>query len=225
MDQTPGQTAQRLGLLLIISSPSGAGKSTLTRRLIAEDPSITFSVSATTRPPRPGEVDGRDYYFKTPEEFEAMVAVGAFLEHAEVFGNFYGTPRDPVAQAIAEGRDIVFDVDWQGGQMIRGSDLAASVVSIFILPPSIAELERRLRARGQDSPEVIAGRMARSRDEISHYAEYDYVLINDDLEACYRRLRTIVEAERLRRIRQPGIAEHVRRLYAEYEEWKTTHDL
>ncbi len=209
---------KRRGLLIILSSPSGAGKSTLARRLMDWDPTISFSVSATTRAPRPGEVEGREYFFKSREEFQAMVDAGEMLEHAEVFGKFYGSPKGPVAAAVAEGRDVLFDVDWQGGQQIRGSALRDALVSIFILPPSIAALEARLRARGQDSAEVIAGRMAKSRDEISHWAEYDYVLVNDDLYACEAALRGIVEAERLRRDRQPGLVGFVAGLNREFEE-------
>lgn len=207
----------RKGLLLILSSPSGAGKSTLTRRLMGWDATMRFSVSATTRAPRPGEVDGREYYFRSRVEFEAMVDAGQMLEHAEVFGNFYGTPRGPVEANMAEGCDTVFDIDWQGGQQIRNSALGRDVVSIFVLPPSIAELDRRLRGRGQDSDEVIAGRMAKSRDEISHWAEYDYVLVNDDLDATFTRLTTILEAERLRRDRQPGLSDFVRGLNREFD--------
>ncbi|MCB6176999.1 guanylate kinase [Rhodobacter sp. Har01] len=207
----------RRGLLLILSSPSGAGKSTLAKRLMAWDPSLRFSVSATTRAPRAGEVDGRDYFFKSRSEFEDMVAAGQMLEHAEVFGNFYGSPRGPVEAAMSDGRDTLFDIDWQGGQQIRNSALGRDVVSVFILPPSIAELERRLRGRGQDSDAVIAGRMAKSQAEISHWAEYDYVLVNDDLEATFARLVTVVEAERSRRDRQPDLAEFVRGLNQEFE--------
>ena len=210
-------TMARKGLLLILSSPSGAGKSTLTRRLMGWDATMRFSVSATTRAPRPGEVDGREYFFRSREAFEAMVEAGQMLEHAEVFGNFYGTPRGPVEANMAEGCDTVFDIDWQGGQQIRNSALGRDVVSIFVLPPSIAELDRRLRSRGQDSDEVIAGRMAKSRDEISHWAEYDYVLVNDDLDATFTRLTTILEAERLRRDRQPGLSDFVRGLNREFE--------
>lgn len=206
----------RRGLLLILSSPSGAGKSTLTKRLMAWDPSIRFSVSATTRPPRPGEVDGRDYYFRSRPEFEALVASGQMLEHAEVFGNLYGSPRTPVEAAMLEGRDTVFDIDWQGGQQIKQA-MRDDVVSIFILPPSIAELEDRLRGRGQDSDEVIAGRMAKSRDEISHWAEYDYVLVNDDRDRAEDDLRAIVVAERLRRDRQPDLSDFVRQLNREFD--------
>ncbi len=203
---------QRSGLLIIISSPSGAGKSTLARRLMEWDPSLRFSVSATTRPPRPGEVDGQHYHFTDRAAFQAMVADGRMLEHAEVFGNFYGSPAAPVETAISEGRDTLFDVDWQGGQQIRASHLGQQVVSIFILPPSLAELERRLRARGQDSEQVIAGRMRKSRDEISHWAEYDYVLVNDDLDATEAALRAILTAERLRRDRRPALGGFVRKL-------------
>lgn len=207
----------RKGLLLILSSPSGAGKSTLTRRLMGWDATMRFSVSATTRAPRPGEVDGREYFFRSRADFEAMVEADQMLEHAEVFGNLYGTPRGPVEANMREGCDTVFDIDWQGGQQIRNSGLGRDVVSIFVLPPSIAELDRRLRGRGQDSDEVIAGRMAKSRDEISHWAEYDYVLINDDLDATFARLTTILEAERLRRDRQPGLSDFVRGLNREFE--------
>lgn len=212
----PGQMRRR-GLLIILSSPSGAGKSTLARRLMAWDPGLGFSVSATTRMPRPGEGEGKDYYFKTRAEFEALVAGGAMLEHAEVFGNLYGTPAAPVEARLAEGRDVVLDIDWQGGQQVRRSRLAQDVVSIFILPPSIAELESRLRARAQDSAEVIAARMAQSRDEISHWGEYDYVLINRDLDRAEEKLRTILCAERARAVRQPGLTEFVRALNREFE--------
>ncbi|WRH64800.1 MAG: guanylate kinase [Fuscovulum sp.] len=207
----------RKGLLLILSSPSGAGKSTLTRMLMGWDATMRFSVSATTRAPRPGEQDGREYFFRTRAEFEAMVADGQMLEHAEVFGNLYGTPRGPVEDAMREGRDTVFDIDWQGGQQIRNSALGRDVVSIFVLPPSIAELDRRLNDRAQDSAEVIAGRMAKSRDEISHWAEYDYVLINDDLDATFAQLQTILQTERMRRDRQPGLADFVRQLNREFD--------
>lgn len=202
----------RSGLLIIISSPSGAGKSTLARRLMEWDPTLRFSVSATTRPPRPGEVEGQHYYFMDRPAFEEMVAQGEMLEHAEVFGNCYGSPRAPVELAMAEGRDTLFDVDWQGGQQIRASGLGSHVVSIFILPPSLPELERRLRSRNQDSDEVIAGRMLKSRDEISHWAEYDYVLVNDDVDATEADLRAILTAERLRREHRPALGRFVRKL-------------
>lgn len=210
-------TEKRKGLLLILSSPSGAGKSTLTKMLMAWDETMRFSVSATTRAPRPGEQDGREYFFRSRAEFEAMVASGDMLEHAEVFGNFYGTPKAPVEANMRDGRDTVFDIDWQGGQQIRNSSLGRDVVSIFVLPPSIAELDRRLRTRGQDSDEVIAGRMAKSRDEISHWAEYDYVLVNEDLDETFERLKTILQAERLRRDRQPQLSDFVRGLNKEFD--------
>lgn len=210
--------AERRGLLIILSSPSGAGKSTLSRRLRAWDPSIVFSVSATTRPPRPGEIDGRDYRFLSEEAFKKSVAEGGMLEHAHVFGNFYGSPKAPVEQAIEAGRDVLFDIDWQGAQQIRNSDLGRHTLSIFLLPPSIAELRRRLESRGQDSPEVIAKRMQKSWDEISHWDSYDHVLVNDDLDTTERDLISIVTATRLRRIQQPRLVDHVRRLQTEFEE-------
>jgi guanylate kinase len=207
---------QRRGLLIILSSPSGAGKSTLAKRLMAWDKSLGFSVSATTRPARAGEVDGRDYYFKTRPEFEAMVGAGEMLEHAEVFGNLYGSPKAPVEKALAEGRDVLFDVDWQGGQQIRRSSLGKDAVSVFVLPPSIAELERRLRSRGQDAPDVITQRMAKSEAEISHWSEYDYVLVNDDIDRADAELKTILTAERLRADRQTSLSDFVRGLNAEF---------
>ncbi len=211
------ETPMRRGLLLILSSPSGAGKSTLARRLMDWDKTLKFSVSATTRAPRLGEVDGRDYYFRSRQEFESMVKNGEMLEHAEVFGNFYGSPKAPVEAAMRAGRDTLFDIDWQGGQQIRNSSLGRDVVSIFVLPPSIATLELRLRGRAQDSDEVITGRMAKSQSEISHWAEYDYVLVNNDLEIAYDDLVTILRAERLRRDRQPGLTPFVRALNQEFE--------
>ena len=210
--------AARRGLLIILSSPSGAGKSTLAARLRSWDPTLNFSVSATTRAPRPGEEHGREYYFHSREEFQDMVAKGDMLEHAEVFGNYYGSPKGPVEEAINAGRDVLFDIDWQGGQQVRASALGKHVLSIFILPPSIPELERRLFARAQDSKEVIDGRMSKSRDEISHWPEYDYVLVNEDLEETEARLKTIVAAERLRLSQQPDLVNVVRRLNKEFEE-------
>jgi guanylate kinase len=198
----------RRGLLLILSSPSGAGKTTLSRMLMAWDPTMRFSVSATTRAARPGEEDGREYHFRSPAEFAAMVQSGDMLEHAQVFGHFYGSPRAPVLTAMEAGIDTVFDIK----QAMRGD-----VVSIFILPPSIAALDQRLRSRGQDSEEVIASRMAKSRDEISHWAEYDYVLINQDLDQTFDRLKTILTAERLKRDRQPQLSAFVRALNEEFE--------
>jgi guanylate kinase len=210
--------AARRGLLIILSSPSGAGKSTLAARLRAWDPTLNFSVSATTRAPRPGEEHGREYYFHSLGEFQDMVAKGDMLEHAEVFGNYYGSPKGPVEEAINAGRDVLFDIDWQGGQQVRASTLGKHVLSIFILPPSIPELERRLYARAQDSKEVIDGRMSKSRDEISHWPEYDYVLVNEDLDETEARLKTIVAAERLRLSQQPDLVNVVRRLSKEFEE-------
>lgn len=211
------QTLTRRGLLLILSSPSGAGKSTLARKLMQWDPTLRFSISATTRQPRPGEQDGREYYFHDRAAFETLVQAGEMLEHAEVFGNFYGSPKAPIEAAMQAGRDTLFDIDWQGGQQIRNSSLGRDVVSIFILPPSIAELESRLRARAQDSDEIIAGRMAKSRDEISHWAEYDYVIINRDIDAAFNELTAILQAERLRRDRQPDLSDFVRNLNREFE--------
>ncbi|MBR9649863.1 guanylate kinase [Thalassovita aquimarina] len=210
--------SQRRGLLIILSSPSGAGKSTLTRRLRDWDQTIRFSVSATTRQPRPGEVDGQDYHFLTEEQFKRDVADGEMLEHAHVFGNFYGSPKGPVQAAIEDGQDVLFDIDWQGAEQIRNSALAAHTLSIFILPPSIKELHRRLVTRDQDSDEVIAKRMQKSWDEISHWGSYDFVLINDDLDKTAEELKTIVQATRLRRLQQPALVEHVRNLQNEFED-------
>ena len=207
----------RRGLLIILSSPSGAGKSTLAQRLRDWDPTIRFSVSATTRRPRPGETHGVEYFFVSHDDFHGMVRDNALLEHAEVFGNFYGSPKGPVERAMAEGRDTLFDIDWQGGQQIRNSALGRDVVSVFVLPPSIAELERRLRGRGQDSDAVIAGRMAKSQAEISHWAEYDYVIVNHEIDKAFKELTTILEAERLKRDRQPDLAGFVRGLNREFD--------
>ena len=211
-------TMKRRGLLIILSSPSGAGKSTLARRLREWDDSVVFSVSATTRAPREGEVDGRDYHFVDEPSFRRMVSEGEMLEHAHVFGNFYGSPVAPVKAAIDAGRDVLFDIDWQGAQQIQHSALADHVLSIFLLPPSIAALRDRLEGRGQDTPEVIARRMRQSWDEISHWGAYDYVLVNDDLDATDRQLKTIVAAERLRASQQPDLVAHVRSLQNEFEE-------
>jgi guanylate kinase len=201
--------------MFVLSSPSGAGKTTLSRRLLTEDGDITLSVSATTRPPRPGEVDGVDYYFVTPERFAEMVASDDLLEWATVFGNRYGTPRGPVEAALHEGRDVLFDIDWQGTQQLQQTDAASDLVRVFILPPDLAELERRLQGRATDPAEVIAGRMARARDEISHWGEYDYILVNDNADLCLAELRAILKAERLRRKRQLGLADFVRGMLGE----------
>ena len=208
----------RRGLLIILSSPSGAGKSTLARRLMAWDDTLRFSVSATTRAPRTGEIDGEDYHFLDEPRFKAMVRDGEMLEHAHVFGNFYGSPMGPVSRAIEAGRDVLFDIDWQGAQQIQKSALAPHVLSIFILPPSIAELRRRLESRGQDDAETIAKRMQKSWDEISHWDGYDYVLVNDDLDATERRLKTIITAERMKASQQPALMDHVRQLQSEFED-------
>ena len=218
MTKTTGQN--RRGLLIILSSPSGAGKTTLARRLQAWDNAIEFSISATTRPPRAGEEHGREYYFHTREEFENMISEGAMLEHAEVFGNLYGSPLGPVDRAVQNGKDVLFDVDWQGGQQIRNSTLGKHVLSVFLLPPSIQELERRLVSRQQDAREVIEKRMAESRDEISHWPEYDYVLVNDDLDQSEEKLKTIITAERMRLSQQPSLVETVRALNKEFEDRK-----
>lgn len=210
-------TARR-GLLIILSSPSGAGKSTLAGRLRAWDPDITFSVSATTRAPRAGEVDGEHYHFISESKFRQNVTDSEMLEHAHVFGNFYGSPKAPVQDAIDNGRDVLFDIDWQGAQQISNSVLAPHVLSIFLLPPSITELHRRLVTRAQDSDDVVSKRMAKSWDEISHWDAYDHVLINDDLDSTETQLRTIIQATRLRRIQQPNLNDHVRQLHAEFED-------
>ena len=211
-------TQTRRGLLIILSSPSGAGKSTLAQRLMSWDDTLQFSVSATTRAPRDGEQDGKDYYFSSVDDFQRTVAAGEMLEHARVFGNYYGSPLAPVQKAIEAGRDVLFDIDWQGAQQIGKSALQENVLSIFILPPSIDELHNRLIARGKDSAEVIEGRMQKSWDEISHWDGYDYVLVNEDLDATEARLKTIIEAERMRSAQQPWLLDFVRELQSEFEE-------
>jgi len=210
--------SDRRGLLIILSSPSGAGKSTLARKLRDWDTSLQFSVSATTRAPRVGETEGKDYFFTSEDRFRTMVNDGEMLEHARVFDNYYGSPRKPVQNAIDDGRDVLFDVDWQGAQQISNSALKQHVLSIFILPPSIRELRRRLETRGQDDAKTIALRMEKSWDEISHWDGYHYVLINDDLVDTEARLKAIITAERLRLSQQPKLVDHVRALQAEFEE-------
>lgn len=202
---------KRRGLMLVLSSPSGAGKTTLSRRLLERDGRVVMSVSATTRQKRPNEAEGRDYYFKSDADFRAMVAAGEFLEHALVFGHHYGTPKQPVFEALRQGRDVLFDIDWQGTQQLR-QQAREDVVSIFVLPPSRAELERRLKARAQDAPEVVARRMAKADDEISHWAEYDYVIVNEDIDRAQAQVETVLMAERLKRARQPGIPAFVETL-------------
>jgi guanylate kinase len=201
----------RQGLMFILSSPSGAGKTTIARRLLEAEDNLAMSVSVTTRPMREGEVEGNDYFFVARPRFDALVGEDAFLEWAEVFGNCYGTPRAEIAEGLAKGRDYLFDVDWQGAQQLS-QRAKPDVVSVFLLPPSIEALEARLRSRGTDSDEVIAGRMERARNEISHWDAYDYVVVNDDVDACFAKVRTILHAERLKLARQKGMVEFVREL-------------
>lgn len=204
----------RRGLMLVLSSPSGAGKTTLSRRLLQEEGGIRLSISVTTRPRRRGEVHGRHYYFIDDRQFDRLVRAGELLEYAEVFGHRYGTPRKPVERALRQGRDVLFDIDWQGTQQLR-ERARADLVSVFILPPSAAELERRLHRRAQDDEATIRARMAKAADEMSHWAEYDYVVINRDLDRAFEDIRAILAAERLKRERQTGLAAFVRRLQAE----------
>jgi guanylate kinase len=209
--RTQGWPIARRGLMLVLSSPSGAGKTTLSRRLLESDPTLTLSISVTTRPPRPGEVDGRDYHFIDAKRFDEMVARGDLLEWARVFDHSYGTPRAPAVAALAGGRDVLFDIDWQGTQQLREkarSDLA----SIFVLPPSMAELEKRLRSRAQDPEPVIQRRMTQATEEMSHWAEYDYVVVNVEIGQAFADVRAILAAERLKRERQPGLSAFVRAL-------------
>lgn len=202
---------ERRGLMFVLSSPSGAGKSTLARMLVDKMPDMRMSVSVTTRPMRPGEADGVHYHFIDKPKFDAMVKGNELLEHATVFDNSYGTPRQPVEDALASGQDVLFDIDWQGTQQLR-EKARDDVVSVFILPPSAADLEKRLHTRAQDSDEVIAGRMSRASHELSHWAEYDYVVTNSDLDEAYSQVVTILKAERLKRERQTGLSAFVRDL-------------
>jgi guanylate kinase len=205
----------RRGLMLVLSSPSGAGKTTISRALLNEDESLAMSVSATTRPPRPGEKEGKDYFFLEAVDFNLMINRDELLEHAKVFDNYYGTPREPVEDALANGQDVLFDIDWQGTQQLAqkaGDDL----VSIFVLPPSTSDLEKRLLARAQDSAEVVARRMSKAAEEISHWREYDYVVVNDDIERCLSEVRAILKAERVRRNRRTGLLDFVERLREGY---------
>ncbi|MGB8680588.1 MAG: guanylate kinase [Pseudolabrys sp.] len=203
----------RRGLMLVLSSPSGAGKTSLSRNLLAQDANVALSVSVTTRKMRPGENEGRDYRFIDRKQFDAMVDSDELLEWAEVFDNYYGTPKKPVMEALATGRDVLFDIDWQGTQQLR-EKARADLVSVFVLPPSIPELERRLRTRAQDDYETIHRRMAKAADEMSHWAEYDYVVINRDLEQAFADVASILAAERLKRERQSGLSDFVRGLQA-----------
>jgi guanylate kinase len=209
-----GAAIARRGLMLVVSSPSGAGKSTLARLLLKSDPQISMSVSVTTRPKRANEIEGKDYIFVSRERFEDMVREGAFLEHATVFGNRYGTPAGPVEKMLAEGRDVLFDIDWQGAQQLTAK-AKGDLVRVFILPPSREELERRLNERAADPPEVLARRMAEANNEISRWSEYDYVIVNEDIQKAQNQLEAIVAAERLNRQRQIGLVDFVRRLTGE----------
>ena len=212
MDSPADPSARsRRGLLIVLSSPSGAGKTTISRLLLEADAEVTMSISATTRPKRPGEVEGVDYHFVDEAEFDRLIGASEFVEWAPVFGYRYGTPKAPVKDALRDGRDILFDIDWQGTQQLH-SAMGEDLVRIFILPPSMTELERRLRERGTDSEEVVADRMRRADSEISHWAEYDYVLVNADMDVCLAEVRTIVAAERLKRARQVGLVSFVRNL-------------
>jgi guanylate kinase len=204
---------QRRGLLVVLSSPSGAGKSTISRMLLQADDNITMSVSATTRPMRPGEEEGVDYHFVDTAEFERLIETDEFAEWAYVFDHLYGSPKEPIKEALKNGRDTLFDIDWQGTQQLEYA-FRTDLVRIFILPPSMRELERRLHERGTDTDEIIAGRMKRASGEIGHWAEYDYVLINEDMTQCLKDVRAIIAAERLRRERQPYLLNFVRELVA-----------
>ena len=204
-------TIQRRGLMLVLSSPSGAGKTTLSRQLLDNDSQIQLSISCTTRAKRPGEKDGVDYKFLDTASFRGMVDRGEFLEYAQVFGNYYGTPRAPVEAALSAGKDVLFDIDWQGTQQLRDK-VPSDLVTVFILPPSTRDLEKRLLTRAQDSKEIVAERMARAADEMSHYAEYDYVVVNRDIGTSLNRIKAILDAERLKLDRQPGLSAFVKAL-------------
>jgi guanylate kinase len=212
MDPSTDQPIRhRRGLLIVLSSPSGAGKSSISRMLLAADREVTMSVSATTRPKRPGEIDGVDYHFIDDDEFRRMIDAGEFVEWAHVFGYRYGTPKAPVKDALRRGRDILFDIDWQGARQLE-PDFGEHLVTIFLLPPSMAELDHRLRSRGTDPDDVISDRMRRAADEIDHWAEYEYVLVNRDMDACLAQVVAIVSAERSKRVRQTGLVDFVREL-------------
>ncbi|MGC6454069.1 MAG: guanylate kinase [Candidatus Puniceispirillaceae bacterium] len=210
---TPHMIGRR-GLMLVLSSPSGAGKTSIARRILAEDKNLSLSVSATTRPPRPNEVDGRDYHFVDQSRFDRMVEQDAFLEYATVFGNSYGTPKADVMSVLEDGGDVLFDIDWQGTQQVANA-ARADLVSVFILPPSRAALRQRLVSRAQDSDEVVQDRMAKASDEISHYREYDYIVVNEDLDESVRAVTAILAGERLKRDRQVGMTDFVRTLQSE----------
>ena len=209
------ELGRRRGLMLVLSSPSGAGKTTIARRLLAKDAGIELSVSATTRQRRPGEVEGKDYHFVTTADFQMMINDRALLEYAKVFDNYYGTPSAPVIAALAEGRDMLFDIDWQGAQQLADAS-REDLVSVFILPPSTFDLEKRLLSRAQDSAEVVAARMSKAADELSHYREYDYILVNRNIDLAVSQVKAILQAERLRRDRQLGLTNFVQKLRAGY---------
>lgn len=211
-DADPFRLARR-GVMLVLSSPSGAGKTSISRAILDSEPEVDLSISVTTRPRRPGEVDGQDYHFIDKTAFDLMVNRGELLEHAKVFDHYYGTPRAPVMAALERGRDVLFDIDWQGTQQLA-EQAADDLVRVFVLPPSTAELERRLRKRAQDPPEVVARRMAKAADEMSHYSEYDWVIVNRDLEESIGQVRAVLTSERLRRRRQMGLSNFVRALQA-----------
>ena len=208
---TSNQQVGRRGLMLVLSSPSGAGKTSIARRLLAEDKNIELSVSATTRQRRPGEVEGKDYHFVESTSFHMMINNREFLEYAKVFDNYYGTPKAPVMQILEQGRDVLFDIDWQGTQQVADAS-REDLVSVFILPPSTRDLEKRLLSRAQDSADVVAGRMAKASDEMSHYREYDYIVVNEDLDLSVDAVKSILQAERLRRDRQTGLTDFVKQL-------------
>ena len=209
------------GILVILSSPSGAGKTSIARALVEENKNFLFSVSATTRKSRPGEVNGREYHFLTVNEFRERINDGQFLEHAKVFGNLYGTPLEPVMESINDGKDLIFDVDWQGGKQIRSSSLSKFVISIFILPPSIKALQERLMKRAQDSSETVKDRMTKSIGEIMHWKEYDYVIVNNNFEQTLHEVKSIITSEKLRRVRNSQLEDFVETLTYEFKELKS----
>ena len=209
------------GVMIILSSPSGAGKTSIARALVEENKNFLFSVSATTRKSRPGEVNGREYHFLTVDEFRERINDGQFLEHAKVFGNLYGTPLEPVVESINDGKDLIFDVDWQGGKQIRSSSLSKFVISIFILPPSIKALQERLMKRAQDSSETVKDRMTKSIGEIMHWKEYDYVIVNNNFEQTLHEVKSIITSEKLRRVRNSQLEEFIETLTNEFKELKS----
>ena len=209
------------GVLVILSSPSGAGKTSIARALVKENKNFLFSVSATTRKSRPGEVNGREYHFLNVDEFRERINDGQFLEHAKVFGNLYGTPLKPVMESIDDGKDLIFDVDWQGGKQIRSSSLSKFVISIFILPPSIKALQERLMKRAQDSSETVKDRMTKSIGEIMHWKEYDYVIVNNNFDQTLQEVKSIITSEKLRRVRNSQLEEFIETLTYEFKELKS----